>query len=327
MSFRSISTCLKLSFVILLLGWSECLEGQFNWTNWFFGNENSTSGLTFNSEFTDPIPSTARRPIDLSESNVMLTNTAVIVFYSNGNIALNNIGDIMPNGRNLKGSPSSLYGCTIADHPNFCEQYYLIYSEPEEVPASRGVYYSVVDINIVVEGLIADANGDIIPSQKDILITPQGFDAAESIYSLNKSVPKEGSWLFLSERNSGDILIYEVSIDGINLHQQIKLADLIPGFTASNINNIIFESVNINNEFTKLAIATIDNNLSGTSIIATVDFDRGTGTFLDNTSIIVSQNRTFTYSTAFSPDGSKLYYTDHWNIKSLWKIWWIKTRS
>ncbi len=288
----------------------QMLPAQFTTTKWFIGDEPSNAGMTFYSEVGDPTPQNNRVSLDMSESNVMLIETAVITMHSNGEKILNALTEEMPNGSDLKGNASSMYGSTIVAHPNFCYRYYVFYTQASEDPPPRKIFYSIVDQNIEIERQFFTSKGDVILSTKDTDITPTNVDAGESIYLVQKSMPKLGSWLMMSGRNTNSIYIFDISSNGVSLHRTYSLTDLNLTTNSNTLVNIKFDSQDTDDSNSQLIIAPTDGTSSNNSI-GSYNFNRENGELDLSSQILIDDQTTFIYGTAFSPDGSKLYYSDH----------------
>lgn len=84
---------------IINVGYSQ---GESN--IWFFG---LNGGLNFNS--TSPTPESNGQVLTTEGCATMCTNTGELLFYTDGITVWNKLHQIMLNGTNLKGDPSSIH--------------------------------------------------------------------------------------------------------------------------------------------------------------------------------------------------------------------------
>ncbi len=312
-NLKRTSTSLSTNSLVVLLFCCISLiaNAQFDRQLWFFGDEAANSGMIFQNSSAQPFSTNLKGLIDLSESNVMLANTSVVNFYSNGETILNNLSRPFPNAKDLKGSARSMYGSSLVDSPVSCDEFYIFYTESTDDGPSRKLYYSVIDMTIEVEDFLFTGLGDVIPDQKDIDITPPSVDIGESLYVVDKLIPKEGSWLFASDRSNQSILIFDISATGIVVHGEYVLSQISSSLPTGDFSTVVFNSHKINDKTSKLTFApSSEEGVTGFPIGA-MNFDRQTGEFDIATNVEIASNTTSTYGTAFSSDGSKFYYSDH----------------
>lgn len=307
---RKLLNCLKAVFFLWCIFFFASLSAQSDRQPWFVGDETSNTTMLFENQFSDPFSSNLKGLIDLSESAVIYANSSVISFYTNGQVVLNEFSDPMPNGRVLKGSPRSMQGCVVVENPAVCDQQYIFYTESSDQSFPRKIYYSVVDKNIPVEDFLFTSYGDVLPSQKDIDITPSGSDIGESLYSLEKTVYKEGSWILSSSRNEKAIHIYNIDAQGVQLHKSYDLQEVIPGFGGIDFTTIKFDSYR-QDERTSIITFALSNEegIYGHPIVGFL-FSHEEGTIDASSMKTIAQNTTSVYGTAFSQDGTKFYYSD-----------------
>jgi len=302
-----------LFFVILVFPFINELKLQSDRQLWFIGDETSNATMIFENQLSEPIPSNLKGLIDMSESSVIHANSSVVTFYSNGQIVLNEFSDPMPNGRVLKGDPKSMDGSALAENPSVCDQLYLFYTESNEKERPRKLYYSIIDKTIEVPTFLFTSHGDVIPTQRDIDITPLGVDIGESLFILEKRVYKEGSWLLASDRNARAVLIFNLDKNGINLFKTYDLQELVDNDNGKEITTIKFDSHRIDDSTSFITIAPSNENGILGHNIAKVRFDHEEDTIDLQSYQKIAENAPSTYGTAFSEDGTKFYYSDHIN--------------
>jgi hypothetical protein len=108
----------KLLFLFLLLISSTIFsQGEANF--WYFGKN---AGINFNSG--NPVPITGKLNTNEGCSSFSDKN-GNLLFYSDGITVWDKNSNVMPNGKNLKGDPSSTQSAIIVPHPGKNNIYYL----------------------------------------------------------------------------------------------------------------------------------------------------------------------------------------------------------
>lgn len=286
---------------------------------WYFGGSIDGLSITTGLQFSQIDSSLSnfnniRFPLNLQENNIMLTDdqTGDIRFYSDGQQIIDASHSPMPNGRDLFGTPSTMYGTAIVYDPNGCNRYIIFYGEDENASPPRQVYYSIVDLDLPGNGTLNEPLGDIVSGQKNIPVLNTNINAAEGVYALPKSDSSKESWLFVGNRDQNQLLIFDVSPAGVDLHVTYNLQDL---FANNNWTGTIFglRLLYFSDTETsgRLVVAPARGELDQILPMGYLNFDRSTGQLLDDQVTLIADDTEWTYGLEFSPDGSKLYVSDY----------------
>lgn len=242
--------------------------------HWFFG---WNAGLNFNSG--TPVADT-NSTIFTIEGCASISDTAGnLLFYSDGVNVWNRNHTLMPNGTGLIGNVSSNQSCLIVPMPGDPQRHYLF---------TNGTLfaYSIIDMNLD-NGL-----GDVVVASKNLaLYSNAGEDMAGTLHCNATDY-----WIIGRQRNSlttSTYHIYRLTSSGLS-------AAILFQFDRTNYN---VGHLTFSQDGRRLS-ASIQTN---TSYI--FDFDRQTGNMTLQDSIVSPGNGSWVYSTAFSPDNSKLYAT------------------
>ena len=314
---------MKLPLLSLILFLTGVLQSQADQKTWFFGGGTNdvTTGLRFTGPDNVPLPyNDVRFPLNMQENNVIVTDpgSGVVQFYSDGLSVIDRSNQVMPNGGDLSGGPSSMYGTSIVFDPAGCNRYYLFYCQAETNPPPREAYYSVLDLDLPGNGTLANPQGDIDPTQKNISFLPPGANATEGLYAIPKADRYRESWLFIGQRNGNLLTVYDVSATGVSLHATYEFTDLFPTFTtAEEIFGIRLIYQGDTDTTGRLVITPARTQTIVEMPIGYTTFNTSTG-FLEGPVTVISEDREWTYGLAFSRDGSKLYFSDY-NEKELYQ--------
>src|SRR5690606_23628606 len=152
--------------LLILMIHSLCLCAQQEENIWVFGDY---AGLDFNNGAPVPIQTAIE---GFGEANASIADeNGQLLFYTEGTIVWDRMGNVMPNGNDLIGSSLSSYtitsstcqGALIVPMPNNKGKYY-VFSLTAIESGMDHLYYSVVDMDLN-GGL-----GDVVPGQQGILI-------------------------------------------------------------------------------------------------------------------------------------------------------------
>lgn len=295
------------------------LSAQLEESVWFFGGlDNGTrAGIRFEGPNLQATPyNDVRYPLNLQENNIIITNptTGDVIFYSDGSTVIDASHQPMPNGENLSGMTSTMYGTAVVYDPTACDRYYLFYTQQfDNTNPPRRLYYSVVDLDLAGNGTNTEPLGDIDPAFKNIEITPTGVDCVEGIYAISKGENTRESWLLFADRVENAMYIYDVNEFGISLHSSISLESIFPSFPNDDLFGIRFLFRREMGDQGKLIIAPSRSVNQSNLPLGVLDFDASSGDFDASTIDIFTLNSKWAYGIAFSPDGSKIYYSDYFD--------------
>ncbi|MEO0571067.1 MAG: T9SS type B sorting domain-containing protein [Bacteroidota bacterium] len=142
------------------------LTGAFGFSqreaaNWYFGEN---AGLSFNRGTPEPLLDGQLTTI---EGSATISDTdGNLLFYTDGVMVWNKNHELMPNGQELKGSPSGTQTAFIVPNPVDANLYYIFTTDDALLSDSgqfNGFNYSVVDMTL------DNGNGDIVEKNNNLL--------------------------------------------------------------------------------------------------------------------------------------------------------------
>ncbi|MBK7128942.1 MAG: gliding motility-associated C-terminal domain-containing protein [Crocinitomicaceae bacterium] len=285
-----------LSVLCFFIGstWSQ-LENHV----WHFGNH--TRGIQFNLTTNTPfITNTSYTPYVYGcGSSIVDPSNGDLLFYSDGQNVIDATHAVMPNGNGLNGAPATFSSGAACKIPGDCNSWYVFtittQTEYWPTPVLGNLYYSVVDMNLVGNGMVGSPLGDVAPGQKNILLAT---DVSEGI----EIIPKANShdyYLLVGKNNSASLDVYEITSSGITFQANYPL-----GIPYTEFCRIRFSTAN-----NKIGICSLAEN----EPVVVADFDPATGVCSAFTNVpgtpIGSSTSHFggVLDVEFSADGSKLY--------------------
>ena len=185
-----------LLLIFLLLSFQ--LVAQSEAAIWYFGGN---AGLDFNSGapvvLTDGQLNTLEGCSTISDSNGQL------LFYSDGITVWDKNHDVMPNGTNLFGDPSSTQSGIIVPNPGNVDLYYIFTVDNEGGP--NGLRYSEVDMNL------NNGNGDVTSTKNVLLETPTTEKISAVMHDNNNDI-----WVMTHGWGNTNFSAYLVTDSGVN---------------------------------------------------------------------------------------------------------------
>lgn len=271
-----LSIILSISFLII--------NAQNEANIWYFGNK---AGLDFNSGVPTPLSGCAMNTYEGVAS--IANENGQSLFYTDGIKVWNRNHVQMPNGDNLKGSPSSAQSGVIVPKPGSDNLYY-VFCVPKEGgtwlnPAH--LYYSLVDMTL--DG----GMGDVVSTEKNIDLSPDNTIQEKVTAVLHCNM--KDIWVIAHEKGSNNFLVYLVTetnapelinTQAIGETWNTGSYDNIGILKASSQGNLIAETSNYNEK------------------VQVLDFDNATGQ-LSNARVLTDLD--LSYGVEFSPTGRYLY--------------------
>jgi len=254
---------------------------------WYFG---VGAGLTFN---TSPPSAIGGGQTYFPSPNLWNEGTSSIcdssgalLCYSNGAVIWNASHQMMPNGNGLMGHPSSTHAALIVPRPGSTRLFDLFTTDGSENDFANGLRHTVVD------GCLNGGMGDVVSGSKNMLL--HGY-MAEKIAAVRHANDMD-YWVVGHEMNTSIFHIYLLTANGITDSRSVAIgpSDMV-GCGAQ----IVFSP-----DGGTLAYAVI----GAPGHMALYDFDRATGV-LSNARIWPNDASRMVWGLAFSPDGTKLYFT------------------
>lgn len=228
-----------------------------------------------------------------SVSTMSDKNTGALLFYTEGLNIWDKNHTLMPNGSGLIGSTgvSSTQGALIIPQPGSDSLYYVFTTGSHVDGFASGLRYSVVDISLN-GGL-----GDVIPGQKNIVLASSVTEKLSAALHCNGS----DYWIIVHNLGSDAYLSFLLTSTGINTSPVV-----------SNIGSVITQGAGHSGQMKvspnsyKLASALYINSTA--SKVELFDFNPSTGKLCN---AIQFTGLSLVYGLSFSPDNSKLYFTEY----------------
>lgn len=281
----------KKLLIILLISFNIVSYAQGEANIWYFGHY---AGLDFNSG--SPVALTDGK-LKTEEGCATISNAAgQLLFYTDGIKVWDKNHNVMPNGTNLKGDPSSTQSAVIVPKPDDPNIYYIF--TVTELAYPDGVRYS--EVNLSLNGGLGD-----VTSNKNIqLLTP----ACEKISAV-KNGSGDGYWVVLHAYGNNNFYSYSVTSLGINMTPVISSVGtaIVPFFNSTSRNNTV-GYLKFSPDGTKLICVNLEIN------VELFDFDGNTGVISNPREVIYNNYGTdvlymSNYGVEFSPSGKIAYLT------------------
>jgi gliding motility-associated-like protein len=273
-------------------------EGQRHNHRWFF-SLGSQVGLQFNEpNFNVNVTNLHAAPFSQG-ANITANNpiTGNLMFYSNGLSVWDANHNVMPNGNGLNGNANGFASVKACYNPANCNQFFIFHSTAEQGVGLGPLYYSVVDMSLPGNGNAANPRGDILPTRKNIQLTPL---AGEGVCIIEAPQPK--TFYLITGVNPGNILrVWRINPAGFFQVGNFPL----PG------NTQMIRDIRFSPAANKISVVTAGN----AEPVYVGNFNPNTG-FITGLQPVPGTpfnpnpaNFTFQLASEFSPDGSKLYIT------------------
>lgn len=286
-------------FLLLLISIFHFGFSQKEANIWYFGDN---AGLDFSNG--DPISITDGQLSTIEGCSTTSDSNGNLLFYTDGKLVYNKNHQIMANGNNLGGNPSSSQSAIVVPKPNNPDHYY-IFTVDEHNSNINGLQYSVVDMTL------NDGLGDIVTSEKNITLLQH---CSEKITAV-KGDDCDSVWLIAFSSLTGIFNNYQLNHTFDTFHT-FKITSLgIENSITSTISNSTNDGrgyLKVSADGSKIAIA--NSFLLG--LVGLYDFNIINGQIyneqiinLNDTSHPNNSNNTEPYGIEFSLDASKLYIT------------------
>lgn len=259
--------------------------GQKQGNIWYFG---FNAGVDFNSGSPEPL---FDGKISTDEGCATISdNDGQLLFYTDGITVWNHQHEMMPNGQDLAGDPSSTQSGVIVPHPGDQNLYY-IFTVDNNVGAG-GMKYSLVDLRL------EDGLGDVVEAEKNISLLNPSTERITAVQHQNR----RDVWVIAHGWNSNDFYIYKVGVNGLNLEPNIQSIGLIHSGGIFHTHGYLKASP----DGSKIAIA-----MGEREVCQVFDFDSVTGAL--SNPISIDPNR-YVYGVEFAPDNSRVYLSFRYDL-------------
>jgi len=264
---------------------------------WAFGNY---AGIDFNSG--SPVAITTAIQGFGEGSASVCDDKGKLLFYTDGSIVWDRLGNVMPNGDTLITDPriraiadtmfitptaSTSQGALIVPMPDSPGKYYVFSQTSFEFGAlAYRLYYSVVDMSLN-SGL-----GDVVAGRRAILLDSNNTEKLTAVVGDHCDV-----WV-LTCNTTGSLKAFEITSSGLN---KMPVTSAIGFLSPVGI-------IKVSPNRKKLVACGY-----GSGYAVLYDFDPAAGTATKNMNLSIVSS----YGASFSPDNSKIYLT---NIDSIYQF-------
>ncbi len=280
----------KLLLVLMLL---LCIKinAQKEATVWTFGNN---SQIDFSSGIPELLSASAISSVEGCAT--ISDGLGNLLFYTNGTKVWNKNNEIMTNGEDLLGSPSTSQSSIIIPKPNSSNLYYVF--TLANLGGEDGLRYSEVNT------ALSNGLGSVTNVKNELLYTPL-------IERMTVAKHSNGTdyWIIVHDLGS-EFLAFRVSASGVSTNPVISS-------TGANYSNSLFGCMKVSPDSNYLAIAKPGNSVSGNNAIQIFNFDSTTGIINNTISIFnffLAGEIAGPYGIEFSPN-SKFVYVSDFNVQ------------
>lgn len=272
----------KYCIAIIGLVFSLTCIGQNN-NIWYFGNG---GGVNFN---TSP-PKSFSTNISTSEGcSSVSDDDGRLLFYTDGITVWNRFNAVMDNGKSLAGHTSTTQSSLVVKKPGKDSIYYIFNADLFHTQASKGVFYSIVDMS-------ADGGlGDVI-SKNNLLYDKKSTEKIAVV----KASSYCGFWIITHDANSSKFYTYFLGANGVD--QSPVVSDVGYDYSTDPFSSVGYLAASPDG--TKLAAALFPSHG-----IEVYDFDKKTGKITNSYFLENSKWQTY-YGVCFSPSSKYLYYAN-----------------
>lgn len=277
--FCNILKCIAL----ILVGLNNTLYAQYENDVWFFGG--GSAGMSYSHTLKKFLPYSGHQPLG-GEGCAVATDptTGDMMFYTDGNTVYTRDHTIMQGGNDLGGHPSSAQAVAIVPVPGDCGRYYVFSNSKGGTSAIGEVYFSIVDMT-------ANSGDGAVINSKNLLRS----DILEGMIAISKPNSND-FWLVGSDNQPGSTFyVFEITASsGISGPQLFDVGSGAYRYCLS---------------YSEKAGKIAASYPSGSSVYV-FDFNAISGTISNEK--LIDDNFPAAYSSEWSPDGTKLYYST-WN--------------
>lgn len=167
---------------------------------WYFGEK---AGLDFSSGVAVPL---LDGQLNTLEGCATISDAyGNLLFYTDGITVYNRNHNIMPNGTNLMGNPSSTHSAIIVPKPKSENIYYIFTVDTNNSNSNRPLAYSEVDMSLNSE------LGRVVT--KNIILNNS---VNEKVAAVKKSTIDDNYWIVSHTLNSNKFITFELTDLGVN---------------------------------------------------------------------------------------------------------------
>ncbi|RLD60296.1 MAG: hypothetical protein DRJ05_04925 [Bacteroidetes bacterium] len=249
---------------------------------WYFGKY---AGVTFVNG--DPEPLSDGALFTREGCSSISTPDGDLLFYTDGITIYNKNHNVMQNGENLSGNPSSTQSGLIVPVPDNPNYYYVFtVSNLGDKFTQEGFRYSKIDMQL------DDGNGGVVPDEKNITL----FDLTTERITSVKHFNEYGIWVIGHEWESNRFISYLITIDGIDTGNPV-FSDV--GVFHGGVNNMGKGYMKTSTGGERIAVA-----VQEMGVVQVFDFNNVTGEISNPITLPAGERP---YGIEFSKDARYLY--------------------
>ncbi len=286
--------------LLLFLSFAISLNfyGQYEAEHWYFGDNAGLDFVAGGAPVLEP-----GSQIETEEGCSSISNACGdLLLYTDGITVWNANHQIMLNGTNLLGDPSSTQSGIVVPKPGDNSKYYVFtVDDGFSAPSSEGLCYSEVDMNL--DGGL----GGVVSTKKNINLVTHAGEKVTAV------VNEDGSavWVITFAPNSSSTTApYAANGSVFNTFYAFKITSAGVQSTATvstlalNVDGGV-GYMKVSPAGDKIAVANMYDNSA-----YLLDFDSATGAVSNPVVLPLTYPANEPYGVEFSPDSSKLYISD-----------------
>jgi hypothetical protein len=262
----------KFAFIFVCVLSSSYVMAQNYYDHWAFGTN-------VHIDFTSGTPSVScNSSINSSEAAAVWSNPATgdFIAYTSGNIVYNGqTHNVLANGTGLTANASSIESALILPVPGgTIDEFYIFHNN------ITNTYWSEADVSIGTNGTVTSKNNFLQATGSERCGTAPHASICPAY------------WLMISKNGNDSVAAYLIDSNGISSTPVVTTT----GITGGNARgNIVFSE-----DFTKIGMSVESKGMY------VANFNNATG---QTSNWVKIGNTTNGFGSAFSPDGTKIYYT------------------
>ena len=290
------------TYIIAFLGmfgfifWGQSCWAQKENTLWWLGRI-TQSGIQF--QGNNFIPTMLQgHAIPYAEEGHGIATHPIIgrnFFYTNGQTIYDRSHLAMPNGTGLTGHLSASGTGAVCVVPSQCSRFYVFHTGTSYGSVWGSLAYSVVDTSLVGNGTPGNPLGDVVPGLKNVILRPNVQEAL----CLVKGATSLDYWLVGANQAGDSALVWRISSAGIQFQAGYPLGTSL----------VAISSISVSPQGTRLGFTSfIENRPTLTATFNPLSGVVSNVLNVPGTPIGNASNYWMGfYSSAWSPDGTKLY--------------------
>ncbi len=272
---------------LFCIGFQSYAQGEANF--WYFGYG---AGIDFNTGAPVSISgnlNTIEGCSSFSDSNGNL------LFYSDGTNVWDKNGNVMTNGQNMLGNPSSSQSAIIVPNPSNANLFYIFTVGANEYDNTGNIVNPTQGLQAYTVDMTANGGlGDVVGVPIDLSIG-RNQEWTEKVTAV-KGADCNTFWIISLVKDT--FVAYKIDTNGLNTTPVLSTVN----YTANDPRGYL----KVSPDGTKLACATYNNN-SGNLLL--YSFDDTTGTVANDALSLISNSNIdgSVYGVEFSPQSTRLY--------------------